>query len=89
LYFDVDPKASDDHAIRRSLYTALPWDITHVVLFTAAAITGSGIAMSCAIAGDAASYNDDNRARWYVELPVNAWLHVMQHAHPTPPSLLA
>ena len=70
LYFDVDPKALDDHASRRSVFTGIPFDIAHIVMFTAAAITGSGIAMACAIAGDAASYNDDNRARWYVELPV-------------------
>lgn len=52
-------------AARRSLFTAFPWSLSHIALFTASAITGSGIAMACAQAGNAADYENPDRARWY------------------------
>ena len=62
------PRRGLPQACRRSLFTAFPWSLSHIALFTASAITGSGIAMACAQAGDAADYENADRTRWCVRV---------------------
>lgn len=68
LYFDVDVKAISQHAMRRSVYSAISYMWLHYALFSSVALAGSGVAMMCDMAGAETEdgFRDPERARWYL-----------------------
>ena len=84
LYFDVDQKTLADHALRRSIISATFWACAHYLLFVCTAITGSGVAMACAVAGDAGDFPEPERRRWYdPPLPHACVRHCIRCPHDT------